>query len=220
MKDVKNVPFYPINLQISRQPCIVVGGGSVAERKVAALLLAGGDVTVLSPRITKGLAILAERKEISHIARSYQQGDVKGFFIIICSTDNPSVNKLVAAEGKELGVLVNVADAPELGNFSVPAQISRGDLLFTISTGGKSPAVAKKLREELGERYGPEYGTYLELVAKVREQIKKELPTTKEREAVWRRTIDQEIISLLKVGKIKEAEAKIYNAISSSGTQS
>jgi len=220
MKDVKNVSCYPINLQLSHQPCVVVGGGSVAERKVAGLLAAGGTVTVLSPHLSKNLVALVEGKEITHVARNYQQGDVKGFFIIICATDDNRVNKLIAEEGRSLGALVNVADAPELGNFTVPSQISHGDLLFTISTGGKSPALAKKLREELEAQYGPEYGIYLELVAKARKQIKKRLSTVKERELFWRRTLDQEVIILLKAGRIKEAEAKINNAIGCSGTQS
>lgn len=218
MKDVKNVPYYPINLQISHQPCVVVGGGSVAERKVMGLLAAGGMVTVLSPYLTNNLAVLLEEKKITHIARTYQQGDVKGYFIVICATDNKLVNQLAAAEGRSLGSLVNVADAPELGNFSVPSQISHGDLLLTISTGGKSPALAKKLREQLEEQYGPEYGIYLELVAKARAQIRRQLSTAKEREAFWRETLDQEVIILLKAGKIKEAEAKINNAIGCSRT--
>lgn len=218
MKDVKNVPYYPINLQISHQPCMVVGGGSVAERKVMGLLAAGGMVTVLSPYLTNNLAVLLEEQKITHIARTYQQGDVKGYFIVICATDNNLVNQLAAAEGRSFGSLVNVADAPELGNFSVPSQISHGDLLLTISTGGKSPALAKKLREQLEEQYGPEYGIYLELVAKARAQIKRQLSTAKEREAFWRETLDQEVIILLKAGKIKEAEAKINNAIGCSRT--
>ncbi len=218
MKDVKNVPYYPINLQISHQPCVVVGGGSVAERKVMGLLAAGGMVTVLSPYLTNNLAVLLEEKKITHIARTYQQGDVKGYFIVICATDNKLVNQLAAAEGRSLGSLVNVADAPGLGNFSVPSQISHGDLLLTISTGGKSPALAKKLREQLEEQYGPEYGIYLELVAKARAQIRRQLSTAKERETFWRETLDQEVIILLKAGKIKEAEAKINNAIGCSRT--
>jgi precorrin-2 dehydrogenase/sirohydrochlorin ferrochelatase len=220
MKDVKNVPCYPINLQISRQPCMVVGGGSVAERKVAALLSAGGIVTIVSPHLTSYLTALAKDKTIIHIDRGYQQGDIKDYFIVICASDNGEVNKLAAEEGISAGALVNVADAPELGNFSVPSQISHGDLLLTISTGGKSPALAKRLREELEERYGPEYGIYLELVAKARTKIKRRFSTAKERESFWRETLDQEVIILLKEGKIKEAEAKINNAIGCSGTQS
>lgn len=220
MKDVKNVPYYPVNLQIHHQSCVIVGGGSIAERKAISLLAAGAAVTILSPHITQRLVDLAEKKEITHIARPYQSGDVENFFIVICATDNGSINKLVAEEGMKSGALVNVVDAPELGNFTVPSQIAHGDLLLTVSTGGKSPAFARRLREELAERYGPEYGIYLDLLAKARVLMKRTLPTAKDRENFWRQAIDQDVIVLLKEGKIKEAEAKIYNAIGCTGTQS
>jgi len=212
--------LYPVNLQISNRSCIVIGGGSVAERKVIALLAAGACVTVLSPEVTPKLNELILEKKVHHIARAYVGGDVSGFFIVISSTNSSAVNKLVAEEANKAGALVNVADAPELGNFNVPAQISHGDLLITVSTGGKSPALARKLGAELAHQYGPEYGIYLNLVAEARRKIKKDMLSSKDREVFWRQTIDQEVIYLLKEGKIKEAEAKINNAISSFGAQS
>ena len=212
--------LYPVNLQINNRSCIVVGGGSVAERKVTALLAAGACVTVLSPEVTQKLAALIQNKKVIHIARAYAEGDVTGSFIVICATNNGAVNKLVAEAASKAGALVNVSDAPELGNFNVPSQITHGDLLITISTGGKSPALAKKLGAELAMRYGPEYGTYLDLVSEARSKMKKNMQSPKEREAFWRQTIDQDVINLLKDGKIKEAEAKINNAISCFGTQS
>ena len=205
--------LYPVNLRINNRSCVVVGGGSVAERKVIALLAAGACVTVLSPQVTHNLAKMIQEKSIIHMNNAYKDGDITGFFIVICATDNGEVNKLVAEEASRAGVLVNVADAPELGNFHVPSKIAHGDLLITISTGGKSPALAKQLGAELAQRYGPEYGSYLDLVAKVRAKMKKNIQSSKEREAFWRQTIDQEMINLLKDGKIKEAEAKINNAI-------
>ncbi|MBC8014445.1 MAG: bifunctional precorrin-2 dehydrogenase/sirohydrochlorin ferrochelatase [Sporomusaceae bacterium] len=220
MKEVKNVPFYPINLKINNRSCVVVGGGNVAERKVQSLLAAGASVTVLSPELTPKLVQLVKEKKLMHIARTYEAGDLAGFFIVICATDNKTVNKLAAEEASRAGALINVVDAPELGNFSVPSQILRGDLLMTISTGGKSPALARVLGLELAERYGPEYGEYLDLVAKARIKMKKNTQSSKEREAFWRQTIDSEVINLLKNGKVKEAEAKIYNAIGCSGTES
>ena len=214
------MPFYPVNMQINNRSCIVVGGGSVAERKVIALLAAGACVTVLSPEVTQKLTELIQGEKVIHVARAYELGDVTGAFIVICATNNGAVNKLVAEEASKAGSLVNVADAPELGNFNVPAQIAHGDLLITISTGGKSPALAKRLRAELAQRYGPEYGTYLNLVAEARSKVKKQMQSSKKREAFWRQTIDSEVINLLKEGKVKEAEAKINNAISCFGTQS
>ena len=205
--------FYPVNLQINNRSCVVVGGGSVAERKVIALLAAGACVTVLSPQVTQKLTKLIQGKSVIHVARAYVEGDVTGFFIVICATNNGAVNKLVAEEANKAGVLVNVADAPKLGNFMVPSQIAHGDLLITVSTGGKSPALARRLGAELAERYGPEYGTYLDLVAEARTKVKKNMQSSKEREVFWRQTINSEVINLLKEGKIKEAEAKINNAI-------
>ncbi|WP_378957136.1 bifunctional precorrin-2 dehydrogenase/sirohydrochlorin ferrochelatase [Pelosinus sp. sgz500959] len=212
--------LYPVNLQIDNRPCIVVGGGNVAERKVLALLAAGACVTILSPRVTEGLAGLIQEKKVSHVDRNYVKGDIAGFFIVICATDNGVINKLVAEEANKNGVLVNIVDAPELGNFNVPSQITRGDLLITISTGGKSPALARQLGRELAKQYGPEYGIYLDLVSTARIKMKEKIQSSKEREAFWRQTIDQEAIHLLKEGKIKEAEAKINNAISCFGAES
>lgn len=212
--------LYPVNLQINNRLCIVVGGGSVAERKVVGLLAAGACVTVLSPEVTPHLAQLIMQNKLIHMNRTYGEGDLAGFFIVICATNNGKVNQLVAAEGNRMGALVNVVDAPQLGNFNIPSTITHGDLLITISTGGKSPALAKMLGKELRERYGPEYGTYLELLAAGRAKMKENMQLSKEREAFWRQTIDQETINLLKEGKIQEAEAKINNAIGCFGVKS
>jgi len=212
------MPFYPVNLHIAGKRCAVIGGGEVAERKVGTLITAGASVTVFSPQLTPGLSELAQAQRIHYVDRPYRQGDLAGFFLVICATDQPAVNQAAAQEAQANGALINVADAPELGNFSVPAQIVRGDLVMTVSTGGKSPALAKRLRQELSARYGQEYGLYLDLVAEIREKMKARLATAKDRETFWRETIDEEVLFLLRQGKIKEAEAKIRNAIGCFGT--
>ena len=148
---------YPINLDLTGRNCAVIGGGAVAERKTNSLLEAGACVTIFSPELTKRLISLCESKKIVHVPRPYQSGDIENFFVVICATDNKVVNEAVAREAREKGSLVNVADAPELCDFTVPSTIVRGDLIITISTGGQSPALAKKLRLELESRYGPEY---------------------------------------------------------------
>ncbi len=210
---MKNVSFYPVNLQINNRSCLVVGGGSVAERKVQSLLAAGASVAVLSPEITEALADMARERRITYISRCYQHGDIGGFFIVICATNNKEVNQWIADEANQAGALVNVIDAPENGNFVVPSQIARGDLLLTVSTNGKSPALAKKIGAQLAQQYGPEYGLYLDLLAKARLKIKEVISSSKERELFWRQMIDDQVINLLKEGKIQEAEAKINNAI-------
>ena len=214
------MPVYPVNLQIAGRCCAVVGGGCVAERKVLSLLEAGACVTVVSPKLTDCLQALVRDNHIAHVDKDYQQGDMQKYFIVICATDDVAINSLVAKEARQTGALVNVVDDPLLCDFTVPARVTRGDVLLTVSTGGKSPALARKLREELAERYGPEYGDYLQLLAKTRTEMKGRLATSQARESFWRENLDNEILVLLRQGKIVEAEAKIKNATGCTGTKS
>ncbi len=212
--------YYPVNLRLAGRECIVVGGGAVAERKAASLLAAGARVTVLSPAVTPALAELAAAGEIVHIPAAYHPGAIGSFFIAICATDDTAVNSQAAAEAKRAGALVNVADDPTASDFIVPACVARGDLLLTVSTGGKSPALAARLRRELEERYGPEYGQYLDLLARLRDEIKDNLATAAGRGEFWREALGGEILALLKAGKVREAEEKIIDAASRFGTES
>ena len=211
---------YPINLRIGGKRCLVVGGGSVACRKVKSLLAAEAQVTVLSPELTAELAEMQRKKQFNYIAKPYQEGDLGGFFLVICATDDPFVNEAVAREAEENGILANVVDVPELGNFSVPAQVKRGDLLLTVSTGGKSPVLAKRLRQQLAAGYGSEYGEFLDFLNEVRGELKQRLATSKERECFWREAINEDILALLRQGRIEEAEAMIRHAASSIGIKS
>lgn len=167
--------LYPINLNLNRRRCLVIGGGPVAERKARALAAAGALVTVCAPRLAAGLAEMAAGGTVAHMDAGYSPGAIGNYFIVICATDDPGVNRQAAEEARRQGALVNVVDAPELCDFTVPARISRGDLVITVSTGGKSPALARRLRQELEQHYGPEYGLYLELVARLRTEVKETL---------------------------------------------
>lgn len=211
---------YPMNLNLAGRTVAVIGGGGVAERKAVAAVKAGALVTIISPCLTETLQRLAAAGTVRHWNRTWQPGDGAGFFLLFCATDHCDVNREAAIDGKQAGALVNVADAPELCDFTVPGQVRRGDLLFTVSTGGKSPAVARQIRHELAERYGEEYGQYLELIGRLRAELKSTLPVSAERQRIWRQAMDETVLELLRAGKFKEAEAKIRNAISSAGTQS
>ena len=204
---------YPVNLDITGRKCAVIGGGAVAERKIGDLLAAGADVTVISPALTPALDKLAQSQTITYIARSYEQGDIKNFFIVICATDNKAINAAAASEATAKGSLVNVADDPELCHFSVPAKIVRGDLVITVSTGGHSPALARQIRLELETRYGPEYEALLALVSAIRAEMKQTMGRSKDRESLWRQALDQSVLSLVEQGNLKEAEEKIRHAI-------
>ncbi|HWR41640.1 bifunctional precorrin-2 dehydrogenase/sirohydrochlorin ferrochelatase [Sporomusa sp.] len=212
--------LYPINFKLAGRRCAVVGGGAVAERKVMALIAAGAEVSVFSPALTPGLSSLAEARRLTWVPSAYAPGDLHSFFLVFCATDQADTNRQAAAEARASGALVNIADAPELSDFYVPAHIAHGDLLITVSTGGGSPALARRLKEDIAARYGPEYGYYLALIAKLRPEMKDRLATAKEREKFWRETIDQEALHLLKSGKFSEAEERIRHAACCTGPKS
>ncbi len=163
--------YFPINLDVRDKPVVLVGGGPVAARKCSALLDAGARITVIAPRLGSGLAELSARDRIRHLAREFATGDLAGAFLAFAATDNPDVNRAVAEEARSRAILADIADAAELGAFTLPAVMNRGDLQIAVSTGGRSPALARVIRNQLEARYGPEYGEALELLGLVREKL-------------------------------------------------
>lgn len=175
--------IYPVCLRLEGRLCAVVGGGAVAERKVQGLLEASADVRVISPALTPALADLAARGVVEHVARPYRAGDVEGAFLVICATNDQDVNASVARECAARGIPVNVVDEPDLSSFFVPAMVRQGDLVIAVSTGGKSPLTARRIKEELLSLFGPAWAEYLDMVGKEREKILREVrdPATRER---------------------------------------
>jgi precorrin-2 dehydrogenase/sirohydrochlorin ferrochelatase len=165
------VKTYPIFAVIEDKPCLVVGGGAVGERKVLDLMAAGARVTVVSRTLTPELAALADRGEITYLPEDFRESQVEGMALVMAATDDPQVNARVSAAAQARAIWVNVADEPEYCSFIVPAQVRRGDLTLAISTGGASPALARQVREELQQHFGPEYGPYLDLLQRVRTRV-------------------------------------------------
>jgi precorrin-2 dehydrogenase/sirohydrochlorin ferrochelatase len=165
------VKTYPIFAVIENKPCLVVGGGAVGERKVHDLMAAGARVTVVSRTLTPELTALASRGEIRYLPEDFAEAQVDGMALVMAATDEPEVNAKVSAAAQARGIWVNVADDPEYCTFIVPALVRRGDLTLAISTGGASPALARQLREELQQHFGPEYGPYLDLLRRVRTRL-------------------------------------------------
>ncbi len=164
--------YYPIFLDIADRPCVVVGGGRVAERKAQSLADAGADVKVISPAFTNGLKGKARKDGITLIRRNYKTGDLKGAYLAIAASASKAVNKRVHNEASERNVLINVVDSPEICSFIVPSVVERGRLVIAISTSGAAPALAKILRKELEKIIGPEYEAFLEIIAKARAGLK------------------------------------------------
>jgi precorrin-2 dehydrogenase / sirohydrochlorin ferrochelatase len=191
---------YPIFANLMDRPCLVVGGGAVGARKVEDLRLAGARVTVVSPEITPELAELAGAGKIIHLAQDFQEEHVAGMALVMAATDDPEVNARVSAAAQARSIWVNVADAPEFCTFIVPAQVRRGDLTVAISTGGASPALARRLREELTQHLGPEYVPYLALLKAVRARLLEERRGQPDNARLFHQLVDSPLLAAVARG--------------------
>lgn len=209
----KSVPsYYPIFLNVSARKCVVVGGGEVALRKVKTLLALGAEITVIAPELCGGLAGLAEAKTIDVLNRDYQAGDLQDAFLVIVATDQPDVNRRAAKDAIEAGVLVNVVDSAPDSNFIVPSCLHRGDVTIAISTSGRSPALARKLRTRLEEQFGPEYGELAILIDEVRAGVKERgMKISGDR---WQDALELDaILDLLRKGEREKARAFLLDRL-------
>lgn len=163
--------YYPISLRLDGCRCVAIGGGAVAERKVAGLLAAGGCVTVVAPEVSAGLAALVRAGSITHHPREFQPGDLRGAVLAVAATDDVGVQRAVAAEAEAERILLNVVDTPELCTFIIPAVAQRGLLTVAVSTGGASPALARRMREEIEERLGPEHAVFTQILERLRQRL-------------------------------------------------
>lgn len=211
--------MYPINLILDEKPCIVIGGGDVAYRKIKGLLAAHAQVTVVSPQLTPNLLAMYQKTLFKWIKKPYTNGDIKGFFIAICATDDETVNQAAAKEAKRENILINVVDRLALCDFAMPAVIRRGDLLVTSSTNGKSPAMAREIRRELEKFLDTGYAPFIEKMALLRKEAMNVIPSFTQREVFWRKILNADILKMIRNGKINEAEDKIRNAIISFRSQ-
>jgi precorrin-2 dehydrogenase/sirohydrochlorin ferrochelatase len=163
--------YYPIFLDLQGKQCVVVGGGSVAERKAATLLEHNASVTVISPTLNPELRRLAQRGAIRAIEREYRAGDLEGAFVAIAATDDAAINASVSEEGRQRRTLINVVDDPDVSDFIVPSLVRRGDITVAISTSGRSPALSRKLRTILESTLPPQYASVLAIVSDVRVEL-------------------------------------------------
>ena len=192
--------YYPVYIQLQERPCVVIGGGKIAEGKVQGLLTAGAKVKVISPDLTSYLRTLSKENAIEHIERTYQTGDLTGAFMVICATDQIEINHKVWQEASANRQLVNVVDDTPRCNFIAPAILRKGDLTLAISTAGKAPALAVRLKERLQEQLGTEYERFLELSGQLREPLARHIPDFETRKALWYELVDSDALNLLAQG--------------------
>jgi precorrin-2 dehydrogenase/sirohydrochlorin ferrochelatase len=206
------VPYYPIMLDIKAKRCVVVGGGEVALRKAQALADCGARVQVISPRLCPGLEQMRRSSTIESTDREYRHGDLKGAVLVVAATDDREANRRIMQEAESLSVLSNVVDDPELSNFIVPASLRRGDLTIAISTDGKSPALARKIRTRLEHDFGEEYAALVSLVEQVRSELfVRGISVTGE---VWQQALDLDALAgLLRQGRHDEARSRLLDIL-------
>jgi precorrin-2 dehydrogenase / sirohydrochlorin ferrochelatase len=173
--------YLSISVNLDGRQCVVVGGGEVAERKVAALREAGGRVCVISPKLTAELQRLASVNAVEHLAREWKSGDLKDCLIAFAATGDAEVDRTIAGEARALRVPINVADEPELCDFFMPSVVRRGDLQIAISTSGASPALASRIRRDLQAIIGPEYETVTQIMRAARTYVRKRQHDSRER---------------------------------------
>jgi precorrin-2 dehydrogenase/sirohydrochlorin ferrochelatase len=163
--------FYPISVRIRDARCVIIGGGKVAERKVRNLLSYGACVTVVSPKVTVRLNQLAQARKISLRRREYRNSDVRGAVMVFAATNDRSLNSRITRDAQQCGALVNVVDDPVLCNFIVPAVARSGALQIAISTDGKSPSVARRIRDRVARVIDPVYGGFLDFLGELRRKL-------------------------------------------------
>lgn len=201
--------FYPVFLDVRDRPCVVVGGGRVAERKALSLFDAGASVTVVSPQLTPGLHELTAKGKIAQRQKSFDDSDLDGAFLAVAATDSQEINTSVARSCRERGILVNVAAPPEESTFIVPSVVERGDLLIAVSTSGVSPALAAAIRQELEKTFGPEYGLFLERLTVLRGRLLREIADEEVRRKIFRAVVDSDVLYLIRAGELHEADRRI-----------
>ncbi|MEA2063626.1 MAG: bifunctional precorrin-2 dehydrogenase/sirohydrochlorin ferrochelatase [Gemmatimonadota bacterium] len=183
---------YPISIDLEGRRCCVVGGGTVAGRKVRSLLETGALIEVVSPRASEKISAWANEGKITWKRKPFDPGDLEGAFLVIGATDQGGVNEQVFRAAREKGILVNIADDPGMCNFFLPAVVHRGAFQVAVSTGGASPLLARRVREELEERYGAHFGEIAAQVAVIRKQLPDSVTDRRKRRVFWKQFIDLE----------------------------
>jgi precorrin-2 dehydrogenase / sirohydrochlorin ferrochelatase len=203
--------YYPVFLDIAGKPVVVIGGGNIAHQKVLGLLKAEAVVTVVSPDLNAEMASLKAEGRFRHSERDYEPGDLEGYALAFVATDDRSVNSTVADEGKARRVWVNAVDDPPYCDFIMPGIAQKGDLIVAISTSGRSPAMARKMREEIEEFLTDDWAAMLELAAEVRSELREQGKLIDA--DIWNRALDGELKQMLAKGKQVEAKERLLRSL-------
>ena len=206
--------YFPIHLDLQDRVAVVVGGGKVAEGKALQLLQAGAHVRIVSPDVTETLAERIAAGLIQHINREFHPGDIDGAHLVITATDSRDVNSQVLSASRERGIWCNAVDQPDLCDFITPALIERGSLQIGISTSGESPVLAQRVKREIGDLIGDEYGVLLKMAARMRKRAKRIIPDFDIRRDVLRAFVESQALELIRRDEVDKAQAIVEKLLS------
>jgi precorrin-2 dehydrogenase/sirohydrochlorin ferrochelatase len=205
--------YYPVHLNIQNRNCLVVGGGSVGTRKTITLLECGGNVTVVSPDVTRQLQDIVSSRRIKLRRRMYETGDLDGVFLVIGATDDDRVNRQISHDADCRNTLCNIADRPEICNFILPSFVQRDDLVITISTSGQSPALAKKLRRVLESQFGEEYGDFLKLMGAIRKKLLSQAHEPEAHKHIFEQLIASDLMAMIRDNRKEEVDKLLLEVL-------
>lgn len=185
--------LFPIFLKLTARPCLVIGGGNLAESKIQSLLVASGKVTVIAPTVSARIAEMAANGEIEWCQRKFAAGDAQGYFLVVTATNVAAVNQAVFLEAKANGIICNAVDNPPFCDFYFPSVVRRGDLQIAISTAGASPALAQQIRKEINSQLPLDTGDWLTDLGNLRREVVAEEPLNEERRLLLHQLASREV---------------------------
>ncbi|RPI12179.1 MAG: bifunctional precorrin-2 dehydrogenase/sirohydrochlorin ferrochelatase [Acidobacteriales bacterium] len=205
--------YYPILLKLDGKPCVVVGGGGETGQRVLDLAGAGAQVTLISRAAPAEIQLLVQEGRVCWKARAYQPGDLAGAFLVIACPEDRSLNREIWAEAEARGIAVNAIDDLAHCNFIFPAILRRSHLVVAVSSSGKSPALAARIRDRIAREFGAEYGEFAGLLGELRAEMIQRFPDFEQRKIVWYRLVDSGALELLKLGDSQGAEAALRHVM-------
>ena len=199
----------PIFINVRQKPCLVIGGGDIAFRKINLLIKAQAKVDCLSPLFCEGITNLSQNGDVNLIQKRFESDDIKDYAIIIASTDDSSVNALISKSAKKARIPVNVVDSPELSSFIMPSIVDRSPVIIAVSSAGRAPVLARIIRAKLETVIPSAYGVLAEIAGEYRQKVKDRFSKIKDRRAFWESIFSGVIAEKVFSGRINEAKDDI-----------
>ncbi len=211
--------YFPLFLKLKQQPCLVIGAGDIAARKIDLLIRAGADITVIAEKISPVVEEMSEKHPLCIKQKSFETADVKTFRLLVSATNCQTTNERVAETARELNIPVNVVDNPDLCSFIFPAIIDRSPIIAAVSSGGASPVLARLLRAKIESLIPGEFGQLAYLAEKFRSQVKEKIAIPSQRRIFWENVLQGKIAEMIFSGKKQEAENQLQQLLSESQNQ-